>query len=176
MTKQASPLIEQPEPARPLRLFLAAFGDPGHAFPMIALGSRLARRGHDVTLETWKKWREYVEGERMRFAPAPEYPVFPTRERPLRPYEAVTRATSTTRRAIAAVSPHAVIHDILTLAPALAGELEGIPVGTLIPHVYPVAAPGHPPYAFGARLPRTAIGRGLWSAVAGPVEAGACDR
>jgi UDP:flavonoid glycosyltransferase YjiC (YdhE family) len=156
----------------PLRLFLAAFGDPGHAFPMIALGSRLARRGHEVTLETWKRWEEHVEGERMRFVSAPEYPVFPTWERPLKPYEAVTRAASTTRRAIAAASPQAVIHDILTLAPALAAELEGIPVGTLIPHVYPVAAPGLPPYAFGARRPRTAVGRGLWSALAGPVEAG----
>jgi len=139
---------------------------------MIALGSVLARRGHDVTLETWRKWEEHVERERMRFVPAPEYPVFPTQERPLNPYEAVTRACSTTRRAIAATSPHAVVHDILTLAPALGAELEGIPVGTLIPHVYPVAAPGFPPYAFGARLPRTAVGRGLWSALAGPVEAG----
>ena len=165
-------MTEQTKTAEPLRLFLAAFGDPGHAFPMIALGSRLARRGHEVTLETWKKWEEHVERERMRFVPAPEYPVFPTQERPLQPYEAVVRAASMTRHAIATASPHAVIHDILTLAPALAAELEGIPVGTLIPHVYPVAAPGFPPYAFGARLPRTALGRVLWNALAGPVQAG----
>ena len=35
----------------------------------------------------------------MRFAAAPEYHVFPTRERPLTPYQAVERATRETRRA-----------------------------------------------------------------------------
>ena len=39
------------------RFLLAAFGDPGHAFPAIALGAELARRGHEVTLETWSRWR-----------------------------------------------------------------------------------------------------------------------
>ena len=43
------------------RIFLGAFGDPGHAFPMIALGRELARRGHDVTMQTWAKWGEHVE-------------------------------------------------------------------------------------------------------------------
>ena len=67
-----------------------------------------------------------------------------------------------TRRSIAEVEPEVIVHDILTLAPAIAGELEGVPSATLIPHIYQVGAPGLPPYAFGARLPRTAPGRGLW--------------
>ncbi len=74
------------------RLFLGAFGDPGHAFPMIALGGELARRGHAVALQTWAKWREHVEREGMTFVAAQEYQVFPTRERPLKPYEAAVRA------------------------------------------------------------------------------------
>ncbi|HUE28955.1 MAG TPA: nucleotide disphospho-sugar-binding domain-containing protein [Solirubrobacteraceae bacterium] len=159
-------------PGRRLRLFLGAFGDAGHAFPMLALGSRLVTRGHEVTLETWTRWREHVEAAGMRFVAAPEYPVFPTLERPLAPYEAVVRATGETRRAVAAARPDAVVHDILTLAPALAGELEGVPVATLIPHIYPVGAPGFPPYAFGARLPRTAVGARLWRAFDRPVGAG----
>ena len=65
-----------------------------------------------------------------------------------------------------------VVHDILTLAPALAGELEGVPVATLIPHLHPAGAPGFPPYAFGARLPRTSLGRALWRAMERPVQAG----
>ena len=155
-----------------LRLFLGAFGDAGHAFPMLALGARLVARGHEVTLETWTHWREHVEAAGMRFVAAPEYPVFPTLDRPLAPYEAVVRAAMETRRSLAEVRPDAVVHDILTLAPALAGELEGVPVATLIPHVYPVGAPGFPPYAFGARLPRTAAGAGLWRALERPVAAG----
>jgi MGT family glycosyltransferase len=155
-----------------LRVFLGAFGDPGHAFPMLALGAGLAARGHEVMLETWSRWREHVEAQGMRFAAAPEYPVFPTRERPLQPYEAVVQATPETRRTLVECSPDVVVHDILTLAPALAGELEGVPVATLIPHLHPAGAPGFPPYAFGARLPRTAVGRALWRALERPVEAG----
>jgi UDP:flavonoid glycosyltransferase YjiC (YdhE family) len=153
--------MPSPSSAR-LRLFLGAFGDPGHAFPMLALGTALARRGHDVTLETWQRWGPYVESAGMTFAAAPEYPVFPTRNEPLQPYEAVVRAARDTRPRIAATRPHAVVADILTLGPALAGELEGVPVATLIPHVHPAPPSGAPPYSFGARLPRSALGRRLW--------------
>jgi UDP:flavonoid glycosyltransferase YjiC (YdhE family) len=151
---------------------LGAFGDPGHAFPMLALGTSLVARGHHVTLETWTRWREHVEREGMRFAAAPEYPVFPTRERPLQPYEAVVAATPVTRRALAACEPDVVVHDILTLAPALAGELEQVPVATLIPHPHPSSADGAPPYALGARIARTPSGRALWRALQRPVAAG----
>ena len=152
------------EPSARLRLLLGAFGDPGHAFPMIALGRALAARGHDVVLQTWRRWEEHVEAEGMRFAAAPEYHVFPTLERPLTPYQAVVRAVHDTRPLVAETRPHAIVADILTLAPALAGELDGVPVATLIPHLDPRGAPGFPPYSLGARLPRTRAGRRMWEA------------
>jgi MGT family glycosyltransferase len=155
-----------------LRVFLGAFGQPGHAFPMLALGAELVARGHQVTYETWSRWREPVEAHGMRFRAAPEYPTFPTREQPLGPYEAVVRATAETRPAVAEARPDVVVHDILTLAPALAAELESVPVATLVPHVYPAMEPGFPPYAFGARLPRTRAGRALWRAFDRPVRVG----
>lgn len=155
-----------------LRFYLGAFGQPGHAFPMMALGERLAQRGHYVTFETWERWRANVVAAGMEFIPAPEYPVFPTMERPLRPYEAVARATPTTRRELVAHAPHVVVHDILTLAPALAAELEGIPRATLVPHLYPVGARGLPPYSIGARVPRTAVGRRFWAAFERQLERG----
>jgi UDP:flavonoid glycosyltransferase YjiC (YdhE family) len=139
---------------------------------MLALGWELVRRGHEVTFETWARWREHVEGAGMAFLPAPEYPVFPTSERPLAPYEAVVKATAITHRAVRRSAPDVVVHDILTLAPALAAELEGIPSATLIPHIYPVGAPGLPPYALGARRPRTGMGRALWRTLDRPVQAG----
>lgn len=156
----------------PRRIFLGAFGQPGHAFPMLALGERLAARGHEVLYETWSRWREPVEAAGMRFLAAPEYPVFPTRERPLQPYEAVLHATHETRRALTEFGPDVVVHDILTLAPALAAELEGIPAATLIPHVNPIGAPGLPPYAMGARRPASALGARLWRLLDRPVQAG----
>ncbi len=156
-----------------LRIFLGAFGDPGHAFPMLALGKALVERGHQVGFETWRRWQGHVEAAGMRFLAAPEYPVFPTGERPLSPYEAVAHATPSTREALAVDAPDLVVHDILTLAPALAAELEGLPAATLIPHVYPITAAPLPPYALGARLPRTPIGRSLWWTLGRQVERGA---
>lgn len=131
---------------------------------MLALGTRLVQRGHEVTFETWARWRSEVEAAGMRFLAAPEYPLFGGRGEPFEMYEAVVLATRETRPAVAELRPDAVVHDILTLAPALAGELEGVPVATLVPHLYPVVDPGFPPYALGARLPRTAVGRELWHA------------
>jgi UDP:flavonoid glycosyltransferase YjiC (YdhE family) len=155
-----------------LRVFLGAFGQPGHAFPMLALGERLVQRGHCVALETWSRWRPHVEAAGMTFLAAPEYHVFPTLERPLKPYEAVVRATAVSRQAIVDWQAEVVVHDILTLAPALGGELERVPVATLIPHLHPVSGPGFPPYAIGARLPRTDVGRRFWARMQRPVEAG----
>jgi UDP:flavonoid glycosyltransferase YjiC (YdhE family) len=145
------------------RVFLGAFGDPGHAFPMIALGAELARRGHAVALQTWAKWREHVEREGMTFVAAQEYQVFPTQERPLKPYEAAERAARESVAQIEAWRAEAVVADIITLAPALAGELAGVPVATLVPHVDPRPGDGFPIYSIGARLPRTELGRTLWN-------------
>ena len=118
-----------------------------------------------MVVETWTRWQPDVEREGLRFARAPEYQVFPTLERPLKPYEAVRRAASVTRALVAAERPDVVVSDILTLAPALAAELEGVPWATVIPHVDPRGAEGFPPYSLGARLPRTAAGRRLWGAL-----------
>jgi UDP:flavonoid glycosyltransferase YjiC (YdhE family) len=139
---------------------------------MLALGSRLVERGHEVMLETWERWRTDAQAAGMQFVAAPEYPVFPTRERPLQPYEAVVKATPVTRRTLAPFAPDVVVHDILTLAPALAAELEGVPTATVVPHPYPELPPGLPPYAIGARPPRSAAGRVLWRALERPVELG----
>src|SRR5436190_2187037 len=94
-----------------MRVLLGAFGDPGHALPILAPGSR--------------------------------------------PFE-----------------PDVCVADILTLAPAWAAELRGVPVATLVPHVCPMPAPGLPPYSLGARLPRTRLGTALWRRTDGLVERG----
>jgi UDP:flavonoid glycosyltransferase YjiC (YdhE family) len=157
------------------RILLGAFGDPGHAFPMIALGRALRARGHEVTLQTWQRWQAHVEAEGLRFAAAPEYTVFPSggpNGEPLDFYEAVVHATQDTLPLVRELRPDAVVADILTLAPALAAELEGAPRATLIPHVYPENEPDAPIYSLGARLPRTATGRKMWRRAQGPVRRG----
>jgi MGT family glycosyltransferase len=158
-----------------VRILLGAFGDPGHAFPMLALGEELVARGHEVAFQTWSRWRAPSEAAGIEFAAAPEYHVFPTRERPLTPYAAAVRAARETRPLVRSFAPDAVVADILTPAPALAAELEGVPTATLIPHVHPHLPSGFPPLSIGARLPRTAVGRALWRAT-DPLIAGGLER
>jgi UDP:flavonoid glycosyltransferase YjiC (YdhE family) len=156
-------------------VLLGAFGDPGHAFPMIALGRALVARGHHVTLQTWQRWQQHVQAEGIDFAPAPEYQVFPSGRAGsahLDFYEAVVQATVDTLPLVRELAPDVVVADILTLAPALAAELDGRPRATLVPHVYPHGQPDFPVYSLGARLPRTAAGRAFWRQAQRAVERG----
>ena len=158
--------------SRPQRIFIGAFGDAGHAFPAIALAVQLVRRGHEVAVETWQRWSEHVEAAGIHFYAAPEYQVFPTRERAMKPYEAVFHAVGDTRRSIRDFGPDAAVNDVLTLAPALSAELEGVPVATLVPHFYPPSIPGTPPYGLGAMPARGPLGRALWRAIREPIGRG----
>ncbi len=156
----------------PLRVLLGAFGDPGHAFPMIALGQALAARGHEVTVQTWMRWQAHIEAEGLAFAPAPEYTVFPSGPLPLDFYEAVVHATLDTLPQVRELRPDVVVADILTLAPALSAERLGVPCATLIPHINPHTEPDFPIYSIGARLPRTPFGRAFWRRLHSQVENG----
>jgi UDP:flavonoid glycosyltransferase YjiC (YdhE family) len=101
----------------------------------------------------------------MEFAAAPEYKVFPTRDRPLKPYQAAVRAARETRPLVGSFDPDAVVVDILTVAAGLAAEVEQRPWVTLVPHVLPTPESGFPPYSAGARLPRTWFGETSWRAL-----------
>jgi UDP:flavonoid glycosyltransferase YjiC (YdhE family) len=157
------------------RFLVAAFGDPGHAYPAIALARALAARGNEVLVETWDHWREAVEGEGLAFTAAQEYKTFP-------PPPPGADDGPTAADAALALLPlmeeerfDVVVSDILTQAPALAAERAGLKRATLIPHVYPVHEPGLPFFAFGARAPRTPVGRALWRGAL-PVLVGGLER
>jgi UDP:flavonoid glycosyltransferase YjiC (YdhE family) len=145
-----------------MRFLVAAFGDPGHVFPAIALGRALAERGHEVTVETWEERREAVEGAGLGFAAAEEYRMFPPPDPDSPEGSHAAEAARALLPLLDEMRPHAVVSDILTLAPTLAAEASGIPLATLIPHVYPVVAPGLPFFAVGLRPPRTPAGRAVW--------------
>jgi MGT family glycosyltransferase len=148
----------------PIRVLVAAFGDPGHVFPAISLGKALAGRGHEVVVETWEERRGAVEGAGLGFAAAEEYRMFP----PPAPDSADGQHAADAARALLPLleemRPHVAVSDILTLAPALAAEAAGVPLATLVPHIYPVVEPGQPFFAIGLRVPRTALGRAAWRA------------
>ncbi len=145
-----------------MRFLVAAFGDPGHVFPAIALGRALRGRGHEVVIETWEERREAVEGAGLGFAAAEEYRMFPPPD-PDSPEGAhAAEAARALLPLLEEMRPDAVVSDILTLAPSLAAEVAGVPLATLIPHIYPVVEPGLPFFAVGLQPPRTPLGRALW--------------
>jgi UDP:flavonoid glycosyltransferase YjiC (YdhE family) len=159
-------------PERSLRLLIAAFGDPGHAFPAIALARELRRRGHEVLVETWERWREDVEAEGLGFTGAQEYTVYPPPGPDTPDGQTAAAAAQALARLMEGFEPDLVVSDILTLAPTLAAEVAGVPHATLIPHVYPVQQPGMPLYSLGLRPPRTALGRWGWKATGPLLEMG----
>jgi MGT family glycosyltransferase len=145
-----------------MRFLVAAFGDPGHVFPAIALGRALAGRGHEVTIETWEERRPAVEGAGLGFAAAEEYRMFPPPDPDSPEGSHAAEAARALLPLLEEMRPDVVVSDILTLAPALAAEVSGVPLATLIPHIYPVVEPGLPFFAVGLQPPRTPLGRGAW--------------
>jgi UDP:flavonoid glycosyltransferase YjiC (YdhE family) len=146
------------EPLR-LRVLIGAFGDAGHVFPAIALGKALAARGHEVVIETWEERRDAVEGEGLGFAAAEEYRMFPPPDPDSEDGQNAAEAARALLPLLEDFRPDVVVSDILTLAPTLAAERAGIPLATLIPHIYPVVEPGLPFFAIGLRPPRTRLWR-----------------
>ena len=147
-----------------LRVLVAAFGDPGHVFPAISLGRALRARGHEVVVETWEERRAAVEGAGLGFAAAEEYQMFPPPEPDSADGMHAAEAARALEPLLRDLDPHVAVSDILTLAPALAAERAGVPLATLIPHIYPVVEPGLPFFAIGLRRPRTPLGRTGWRA------------
>jgi len=147
-----------------MRFLVAAFGDPGHVFPAISLGRALRARGNEVTIETWEERREAVEGAGLDFAAAEEYRMFPPPDPDSADGAHAAEAARALLPLLEEMQPHAVVSDILTLAPALAAEKAGVPLATLIPHIYPVVEPGLPFFAVGLQPPRTPVGRAAWRA------------
>ena len=153
-----------------MRVLVAAFGDPGHTFPAIALARALRERGHRVVFETWEKWREVLDEAGVEFHAAEEYRVFAPQDGD---GPAAGEAAVALAPLLEELRPDVVVNDILTLAPALAAEKAGVPWATLVPHVFPEHAEGLPFFAFGgARMPRTVLGRRLWDAASPVLEAG----
>ena len=147
-----------------MRFLVAAFGDAGHVFPAISLGRALRGRGHEVTIETWEERREAVEGAGLGFAAAEEYRMFPPPD-PDSPEGAhAAEAARALLPLLEETRPHAIVSDILTLAPTLAAEKAGVPLATLIPHIYPVVESGRPFFAIGLQPARTPVGRAVWRA------------
>ena len=138
-------------------------GLAGHALPAIALARALRERGHDVLVHSFERWRETAEGLGLGFAGG-EHHIVALDDRAdgadATPAEIVRALLPSLRE----FGPQLVVGDGLTLTPALAAEVAGVPRATLLPEVYPGPAPGLPPFSLGLLAPRTTIGAAAWRA------------
>ncbi len=151
--------------SRRLRVVVATVGWTGHAYPAFALARELGARGHEVTVHTFERWRATVAELGAEFVAAREQMSFgeigqgggtPT----------LAEGAQELAPLLNELRPDVVVHDLFTLAPALAAERAGLKRATLIPHPYPAAAPGLPPYTLGTLAPRTWLGGQIWRGLA----------
>lgn len=148
--------------ATKLRIAVATIGWTGHAFPAFALARELSARGHEVVVDTFERWRDVVEGFGAGFRAAEEMISLEgvDTEHGGPPMATVVRELGDL---LAADDTDVVVSDLFTIAPAFAAELAGLRRATLIPHPYPVHAPGLPFYPLGLAPPRTPLGSGIWN-------------
>ncbi len=70
-----------------------------------------------------------------------------------------------TARAVEELGPDAVVSSFFLLGPQIAAEAAGLPVAALMPNIYPLPAPGLPPFGTGWRPARGPLGRARDAAV-----------
>jgi UDP:flavonoid glycosyltransferase YjiC (YdhE family) len=145
-----------------VRAFLSAFGGAGHVFPMLALAKRLRERGNEVWFHSIEAWREPAGELDLRFVSAPPYIAM---RKPLPGMPARPNLADAVRPLVPVVrdlSPDVIVNDFFYVPASMAGELAGIKLATLIPHPYPVNAPGQPYFLVGLVPPRTPFGAAMW--------------
>jgi MGT family glycosyltransferase len=120
---------------RPQRILLVAIGEAGHAFPIIAIGSELRARGHDVAIHTWFRWQEHIEAAGIKFFRAPKFETEPG-ERVPNVHEAAALAAEELAGVVRAWQPDVIVTDVLTLSGSLAAQMCEVPFVTFVPHLW----------------------------------------
>lgn len=135
------------------RLLLVAIGEPGHAFPMIAIGRALRARGHEVAIHTWFRWQEHIEAAGMTFFRAPVFVNAPFNAPP-NVHEAGALAAEQLAEVVRDYKPETIVSDVLTLSGSLAAELCGVPHVSYVPHFWHATGHDDPPFGSGWAPPR----------------------
>lgn len=117
------------------RILLVTIGEPGHAFPTIAVASRLVESGCEVGVHTWFRWQEHIEDAGAEFFRAPKFEVGPGEDIP-DVHEAAALATRQLQDVVGDWRPDVIIGDVLTLSAALTAELASVPLVTFVPHFW----------------------------------------
>jgi MGT family glycosyltransferase len=152
----------------------------GNVPPQLALARRLTMRGHRVSILAPRILQSRVEAAGCAFVPLhaiPDHDSASHTDDVLRDWEARTPMTAAAlvrdrlifgtasgyardvTTAITADRPDVVVTDYLLLGAYVAAERAGIPLAALIHTVYPLPAPGMPPYGMGFQPMKNLAGR-----------------
>jgi UDP:flavonoid glycosyltransferase YjiC (YdhE family) len=130
------------------RILLVSIGEPGHAFPIIAIAAKLAAAGCETAVHTWFRWEQQIETVGARFFRAPKFAVNPG-EQPPNVHEAAALATDELKAVIEQWEPDVIVGDVLTLASSLAAERCGVPFITFVPHFWHATGEDSVPFGSG---------------------------
>lgn len=134
------------------RVALVAGPDPGHLFPLLAIGDALVRRGHQVVVVTGEDRRLEVEGGGHAFRRLPlEWPDDRHADLGYRLWELGGRLAPATAEVLDDIAPDVVVVDTLTQSGAMAAELAALPWIEVIPHHLPDPDEAIPPVGLGRR-------------------------
>jgi MGT family glycosyltransferase len=165
---------------QPMHYLFVLWDGGGNVPPQLALARHLTERGHHVRILAPRILRSRIEAAGCQFVPLRETPEHDSSSRTedlLRDWEARTPLTaaglvrdrlifgtasgyaSDVTAAIADKRPDVVVTDYLLLGGYIAAERAGIPLAALVHTVYPLPAPGLPPYSMGFQPAKGVPGR-----------------
>lgn len=149
---------------RPARILLVTIGEPGHAFPIIAVASKLVEAGCEVAVHTWFKWEDHIAGIGAEFFRAPRFAVVDGEEVP-DVQEAAVLATEQLQHVVEEWKPDVIVGDVLTLASSLTAELCSVPFVSFVPHFWHATGPESVPFGSGWAPARTPMAKLIFRAV-----------
>jgi UDP:flavonoid glycosyltransferase YjiC (YdhE family) len=130
---------------RRVRVALVAGPDPGHAFPLIALGHELTRRGHTCLLVTGDRWA----GCGLPWMDLPMVPPAPGESLGARLWVRSVAMTRLLTPLLAEWHPDLVLADTLTMCGTFAAAVLEVPCIEVLPHPLQDASVGLPPNGIG---------------------------
>lgn len=165
---------------RPQHFLFVLWDGGGNVPPQLAVARRMAEFGHRVRILAPRVLRSRIEAAGCTFVPLREVPEHDSSTRAddlLRDWEARSSLSAASKvrdhlifgsalaysrdvtEAIEDERPDVVVTDYLLLGVYVAAERAGIPLAALIHTVYPLPAPGMPPYGMGFQPAKGAAGR-----------------
>lgn len=152
----------------------------GNVPPMLGVARGLVARGHSVTVLGDPTIRDEAERFSCRFLPwrrAPHRTTLRSQDDLMRDWEVKSQLdmlrryrdrfittpaplyAADTLDAIDAVSPDVVVPEYTLFGAIMAAEKRGLPVAAIVPNIWPLPAPGAPPFGPGFLPARSFLGR-----------------